>query len=368
MTSNLLLRKQNSQPITLTTEVEEFILFLQNHWKQNEKRSTLDWSHSQKIAECVLKASQFYIDQPAASTPWNEAWMQIAQICYFLPLNFIRCLMAAEEGHRLDFFRDLKFSFDFGMGLGAGSLALQTLLHKEADFHFAGCDLSAIPMAWLQQANQQNKLPRSVRPISPQNLKQEINLKNTVVLSSYSMTELPELPLWMLDAEALMIVEPSTQQDGRKLMALREKLVTAGYFIWAPCTHQNQCPLLHQSKTDWCHDRVHCELPTWFQDIEAHLPIKNRTITWSYLLARKTPPTHNLSQVLRTVGDQLHQKGKTRQLICRGPEREFVAWMHRHGEPPVVPRGVLFQAPIAAEKVSDELRLTASLDPISLSK
>lgn len=189
-----------------------------------------------------------------------------------------------------------------------------------------------------------------------------INPKSTMALFSYSLTELQELPSWALDCEALFILEPSTQQDGRRLMQLREELLKKGFHVWAPCTHKENCPLLHQSKHDWCHDRVHFSAPTWFEKMEDHLPMKNKTLTMSYLLLRKTRP--EIPKAARVVGDTLKEKGKNRQLICRGPEREFLAWMHKSGISQEIPRGALIEIPQSFQKVSNELRVTSDITEI----
>ena len=93
--------------------------------------------------------------------------------------------------------------------------------------------------------------------------------------------------------------------------------------------------------------------------MEEQLPMKNRTLTTSYLLMRKTPaqPIH----AARVVGDQLKEKGKDRQMICRGTDREFLAWMHKTGLKQEIPRGVLIEIPEGLQKVSNELRVTNPL-------
>ncbi|MFN9066725.1 MAG: hypothetical protein ACK5V3_05815, partial [Bdellovibrionales bacterium] len=65
------------------------------------------------------------------------------------------------------------------------------------------------------------------------------------------------------------------------------------------------------------------------------------------------PPVYDWA---RLTGDQLFEKGKTRQLICRGPEREFLAWMNRDGEAPTLARGdrVILEK---FEQKSNELRV-----------
>lgn len=93
--------------------------------------------------------------------------------------------------------------------------------------------------------------------------------------------------------------------------------------------------------------------------MEEQLPMKNRTLTMSYLLMRKTPPKK--IKAARIVGDRLQEKGKDRQMICRGPEREFLAWMHKFKLEQDIPRGVLVEIPEDIEKVSNELRVRTEI-------
>jgi hypothetical protein len=139
------------------------------------------------------------------------------------------------------------------------------------------------------------------------------------------------------------------------LLQRRKDLLQKGFSMWAPCPHQQACPLFENSKTDWCHDRIFFDQPAWFTAIEKHLPIKNTNLTFSYLLASKktAPPVSRW----RTVGDLLEEKGKTRQMICRGSEREFLSWLHRDGPAPEIPRGHLIDPPESFEKKGTELRV-----------
>ncbi|MGZ3727035.1 MAG: small ribosomal subunit Rsm22 family protein, partial [Pseudobdellovibrio sp.] len=138
------------------------------------------------------------------------------------------------------------------------------------------------------------------------------------------------------------------------------------YSIWAPCTHHQSCPLLTHSKHDWCHDRTHVNAPEWFEQVEDLLPMKNRTVTTSYLLARKKTAPVQLKTLARTTGDSLEEKGKTRQLVCRNESREFLTWMHKNSEPQVIPRGELVDlSSTALEAKSNELRLTESIKIIA---
>ena len=153
-----------------------------------------------------------------------------------------------------------------------------------------------------------------------------------------------------------MIIEPATQTDGRRLLEERKKILEAGFRIWGPCTHESACPLLERSKRDWCHDRMTWTMPTWFQEIEQHLPIKNRTLTFSWLIARKSPPPPILKSLARLTGDLQREKGSSKQLVCRGSDREFISWQHKNGEPPAFLRGALVHIKEGIPTRSNELR------------
>jgi hypothetical protein len=97
-------------------------------------------------------------------------------------------------------------------------------------------------------------------------------------------------------------------------------------------------------------------MPEWFLEIEKHLPIKNRTLTFSWLLARRTAPPAHLAGLARLTGDLQKEKGASKQLVCRGPAREFLAWQHRNGTPPEFPRGALLRLKDGIPTRSNELR------------
>ncbi len=303
---------------------------------------------SSTLAESVMRLSNFFIENPAGTTPWKEKWAQIAYLCYFLPLNSIRLQGVLDQTRPLGFWNGLEHVYDFGAGLATASQVLAQSYSLK--FHL------------VEQAPEPEKIVTTffrdfraldwstqVRPSTVQ------YPQKSLALFSYSLTELNKIPDWALQCEGILIVEPATSTDGRQLLQLREELIKKGFFAWGPCTHQSTCPLLHQSKHDWCHDRVHFEAPPWFLKMEQHMPIRNRTLTMSYLLMRKSSVME--MGVARVVGDPVKEKGKDRQLVCRGPDREFLAWMHKEKISQEIPRGVLIKIPEDIQKVANELRV-----------
>ncbi len=59
---------------------------------------------------------------------------------------------------------------------------------------------------------------------------------------------------------------------------------------------------------------------------------------------------------IRVVGDFLEEKGKTRQLICRGPQREFLTFIKKNHEPTKFNRGDILTLKCEPEKKGEELR------------
>ena len=56
--------------------------------------------------------------------------------------------------------------------------------------------------------------------------------------------------LWARTAGVLVIVEPGRPRDYQRLMLVRERLVSLGGDLLAPCPHNRPCPLV---APDWCH-------------------------------------------------------------------------------------------------------------------
>jgi hypothetical protein len=301
-----------------------------------------------RLADAVMKLSNFYLENPSARTPWDETWAQVASLVYFFPLNYSRNLLVARECLRLGFFEGLTSAVDDGAGMGSGVHAFKDLL-------------SATDWVARDIAPEALELLNELAParVKTENVVGSVRSKSgrQLLLASYVFTELKEIPREWLDYEALIIIEPATRDDARRLQAERPKLIDAGFSLWAPCPHQQECPLL-LSERDWCHDRVHFEASPWFMQIEKLLPIKNRTLSFSYLAARKTPsPVRDLS---RLVGDTLDEKGKSRQALCRSSEREFLAWFPQRFKVKTkieMSRGSLVRLAPDLEKRQQEVRL-----------
>ena len=313
-----------------------------------------------RLSQAVLQLSDFYIANPTAPSPLGEKWAQAAYLSYFFPLNYARNAAVVREGQRFKFFEGFDKIYDFGSGLGSASLAVQDAMPalKEMVIVDTSEDALELQRHLRAQVGFETSYGRRFPPIT--------RPETSLGILSYAYTELGEFPLELLKCEGLMILEPSTRDDGRRLLELRQRLLSEGYSAWAPCPHQGDCPLLVDSERDWCHDRIGWQGPAWWSKLEAGLPMKNRTLTMSYVLLRRTPaPQTKLEPGTRArlVGDTLVEKGKTRQLLCLDSKRRFLTWFpQRIKEDLEFDRGDWLTFTTTLEEKSDEIRLKAPHD------
>lgn len=323
----------NLEPPALFREVESAL------------RGSLGSADPAKQSDNVLRLSNHYVSSPEALSPWKQSWAMNALLSYYHPLNQSRAFGVANRGMGRGFFDGINSVYDFGCGTGAATLGILAAcpevtnvvlsdhspeVLKIADDLFARLPL--VKKAGIKWVTATETMENSDAPRTP---------ATSLALFSYVLTEANAVDRFSRflkrgDSqafEAIAILEPSTSTDGRRLQRLRTMLLENDYHIWAPCTHADKCPLLEESDRDWCHDRFPPFLPTWWKNLESGLPIKNQSITVSYLLARKKAPQVE-KKFVRVTGDPLYEKTKIRQLICRGPHREFISWFpSRFGKP-----------------------------------
>ena len=321
---------------------------------------------STKMAQAVMALSAFYVKNPEKSSPWHEVWAQIAYLAYYMPLNWWRLCGVVKRGQQLNFFAGFDHYIDFGSGLGSLGMAFD-----EAQLSFASG--ACIETSKEAIALHRRLAAKSLTPLdwklgsSPGEIKPK-----TLAAFSYSLTELQKLPEWVSACDGLLIVEPATREDSRKLQILRGELLTQGWYVWGPCTHAEPCPLLSFSERDWCHDRFQWTQPDWLKQIENKMPIKNGTLPCSWLMMRRDPPkvaaTAQKHDLGRMTGDLLEYKGFSKQLICRGSPREFASWQRRDFKKniPEIGRGDLVRISRELTIKGNEIRPNNETDIVKL--
>jgi hypothetical protein len=303
------------------------------------------------LAAYVKKLSDFYLIAPGAATPWDRDFALPATLAYFMPLNGARMAAVMRELARFVPEAAIGEIWDFGSGLGTTQWVLE-----DQDW------LAPRPLYSIEVSREAARVHAELEGLAGGRWKSEARRaaspgKGALAAFSYSFLEMQKALPTLDSFDHWLILEPSTRERGRALMERRSQFISAGFEALAPCTHSLACPLLIHSPRDWCHMRIHFEGPAWWREIEDQLPMKNRTLTYSYLLASKTVRDPKFRGATRVIGDTLPEKGKTRQMICRGPEREFFSWLHKNGEPPLIPHGALVPDIGSPEIKGGELRV-----------
>lgn len=300
------------------------------------EKEWLSFSEEKKeeLAKAIMALSDHFQDASGLLTPWEEDQFKQAYRFYFFPLNLARGMSLFQSLEPL-LSEPLRNLYDIGSGFGN-----LTSLQQEFPELLEGPIASIERSAHIRLPGALPKLPASLG-------------KDSTGFFSFSWVEMKTSREELEKFENLIFLEPSTSHVARKLMNLRQELIDSGFHPLAPCTHKGPCPLLVHSKKDWCHDRVHFEKPQWFSELEERLPMKNNSLTYSYLVMSRSLPFH-AQGLTRVIGDTLKEKGKTRQAICFDGERRFLSWLKRdHKEIPRIDHGALISIHEGEEKGSE---------------
>ncbi len=157
------------------------------------------------------------------------------------------------------------------------------------------------------------------------------------------------------DDGSLVIIEPALRDRTRMLHRVRDALVAGGRAnVFAPCLHTAPCPAL-ADESDWCHEDLDCDLPSWLQPIAKQAGLRFQGLTFSYLVLRKDGRSlagERPSAILRAVSDARPQKGKCERFLCGrfadGDGRARAVLLDRHATDDNqafadAPRGALYQ-------------------------
>lgn len=280
----------------------------------------------QKLAEAIRKLSNHFLKGDQFGDYWTQKEFRAAYISYFSILNFLRVRSVFHEARDRKFLKDAKVIVDWGCGAGAALLALLAEWQQPSQPKLLAVDQSADAIDECKHWMKLFEVDCATKRAPLSDLKK---MEGDTLVVSYVLNEVDDWPEIPSHVKRIVVIEPSTHQAGRRMLRWRDERLKNGWYAWAPCTHQNSCPLLINSGKDWCHHRIHWNKPGWFYDLEKFLPMKNDTLTLSYLLLSREKPVDDLLGIARVVGDEQEEKGKSRQMICRGPAREFLSWLHR---------------------------------------
>ena len=118
----------------------------------------------------------------------------------------------------------------------------------------------------------------------------------------------------LADGGLVVLVEPALRETSRALLGVRDRLLTAGLSVIAPCFWTGPCPALARER-DWCHDA-------------APVPSAPR-VDFSYLALRAAALPQPPSTSIRVVSDRLVEKGRLKIFGCGPSGRQAIVRLDR---------------------------------------
>ena len=121
-----------------------------------------------------------------------------------------------------------------------------------------------------------------------------------------------------------IIVEPALRRATRDLHALRQRLLTAGWHVLAPCTGEGTCPMLSNDR-DWCHETRDWIQPDFHHRLDQLAGLEKDALRFSFLALSRVPSPIATAPAARIVSEIRHQKGRIRLVTCDAAS-QVAAW------------------------------------------
>lgn len=161
-----------------------------------------------------------------------------------------------------------------------------------------------------------------------------------LVVAGSVLNELPEperAPLvqaWLAALRpggAVIVIEPALREVARALHRVRDAVLAAGAYVFAPCTTQRaRCPMLEDDR-DWCHEDRGVELPPRAAELASATGLREGAMKFSYLVVRAEPAAQVPGgRALRVVSNPYAQKGKLELYGCGDAGRCLVRLLRRN--------------------------------------
>lgn len=128
---------------------------------------------------------------------------------------------------------------------------------------------------------------------------------------------------WLAPRGCLIVLEPASAAESRRVLALRDRAVATGWHVLAPCPAAGPCPAL-ASADGWCHGEWHFERPAYLQAVDRATGLRREVLkaTWFVLSPAAgepsaSAPTPGAGRLLaRVMGARTDAKGRSELEVC----------------------------------------------------
>lgn len=270
--------------------------------------------NKKEIAQNFRKISDKYMGDKKGDVLLAEEQEAIAYSIARMPATYGAVRTAIN--HVLEMFVDESFEtiIDVGAGTGAATLALmQELEEHEISVSSAKCLEREEAMISVGKTLFSESSSESVKNASW--IKFDINdmssmlenetMKADIVITSYMLNEFAEEKifgvidkLWSMTNKMLLIVDPGTPKDHKRMIKIKNYLYEKGGNIVAPCTCNSGC---HLPETDWCHFTCRVERTKIQKQVKnANVPYEDEKFTYLAVLKDKSiKPINGVNRIIR---------------------------------------------------------------------
>ncbi|MGB7053983.1 MAG: small ribosomal subunit Rsm22 family protein [bacterium] len=272
----------------------------------------------------------------------TEAHYTDAYLLYNFPANLAKTAVVVENVglHYPDLFRGRKrlSILDIGCGNGAGICGTYYALRflpGIQQFNFMGIDRSRTMLGqgrvvaqWLRKRDPRVRVyfrKSKFGDFHPLALKKKYDF----ILCINSLAEIIEeedIPLrfisstfrHLVDGGLFIIIEPALKKFSRRLMRLRDRLVSNKRIqLLLPCLHDSPCALLEvDSRKEWCHQTVPWSPPEFLRIINQGINREIDVLKFSYLVIARSAKRLKRPSGHLVISHLLKEKGKQRCYIC----------------------------------------------------
>lgn len=273
----------------------------------------------------------------------NDSELRQAYLLYYTTTNMLKIIPPLRELSFSGFFDTSKpiRILDLGSGTGAAIWGLIQYLECERalpiEVSITAVDSVAKNLSTIRDFH--NRLSKRCTFVKSSLEVQLDNLEHTklhrseerydLIIMMNTLNELSPEPEQSLndlfkqlleDDGVLMLIEPASRPQSRRLLSFRDESVKAGFTVYAPCTRQANCPALDR-EGNWCHTEYDWERPEFIKLIDEFAETLRLSLKSTYITINKNGKT--LSGCLeakntnsRVVSERFDEKGRTRAILC----------------------------------------------------
>lgn len=261
--------------------------------------------NKKEIAKDFRVISDRYIGEKRGESLLNKDSEAIAYAIARMPATYSATSMASiYTFEMLNMISEEKYNtlIDVGAGTGAASLAIS----KQVDLESVLClerEEAMMSLGKILLAESEKEVLKNAKwekfDINDYKEYGEGAKNADIVITSYMLNEFNENrifeivdKLWTMTDKVLIIVEPGTPKDYKRIIKIKEHLTEKGGTIVAPCTNCNKCGL---PENDWCNFSCRVERTKIQKDAKlGDVPYEDEKFTYLAISKFKEKEKNNL--------------------------------------------------------------------------